>query len=57
MEKEDKEEALKRFLAIGTLSSGKPFWYEDDAMDIKCFINFVLEIYPYFKIDAVINVG
>ena len=46
-----------RFLAIGCLSSGKSFRYEDSAKDLKCFIDYVTTCYPSFEIEAVVNVG
>ena len=47
---------VKRYLAIGTLGSGKSFRYVDTADTMKCFVEYVNEIYPDFDIDAVIEV-
>tara|TARA_R110000868_G_scaffold165050_4_gene397991 strand:+ start:199 stop:477 length:279 start_codon:yes stop_codon:yes gene_type:complete len=47
---------VKRYLAIGTLGSGKSFRYVDTADTMKCFVEYLNEIYPDFDIDAVIEV-
>lgn len=44
----------ERYLAIGTLASGKSFRYEDNAVDIRAFANYINEIYPDFEVDAII---
>ena len=49
-------DVVKRYLAIGTLGSGKSFRYVDTADTMKCFVEYLNEIYPDFDIDAVIEV-
>lgn len=46
----------ERYLAIGTLSSGKSFRYVDEAVDMRAFANYINEIYPDFEVDAIIAV-
>ncbi len=46
---------MNSYLAIGTLASGKSFRYRDKAKDIKAFIDYVIDVYPGFEIDAVIS--
>jgi hypothetical protein len=48
---------MPRFLAIGTLSNGKSFRYEDTAKDMLHFINFIFNAYPTFEIEVVVNVA
>jgi len=50
------DDVVKRYLAIGTLGSGKSFRYVDTADTMKCFVEYLNEIYPDFDIDAVIEV-
>lgn len=47
----------KKFLAIGTLGSGKSFRYMETAKTMKMFVSYINEIYPDFDIDAVIEVS
>ena len=46
----------ERYLAIGTLASGKSFRYIDEAVDMRAFANYINEIYPDFEVDAIIAV-
>ena len=49
-------DASKRFLAIGTLASGKSFRYSDTAYDMEAFIQFLKSIYPDFVIDSITEI-
>lgn len=46
----------KRFLAIGTLSSGKSFKYAEEAQDMGCFLKFIETAYPNFYIDSITEI-
>lgn len=43
----------QRFIAKGHLSTGQPFTYEDRSKDIECFIKYLREAYPTFKIELI----
>lgn len=44
---------MKKFLAICTTASGKSFRYKDKAKDIACFAQYMMAIYPDFKIESI----